>query len=103
MRAQENVPIVLVANKADLEAIGQRKVTPDEGRDLATKFRCPFVETSAAHRSHVDEVFQTLVREIRKYEEAEDELGSDKDQRHNSKWKKLWHSFSKKVRRNKKN
>lgn len=101
MRAQENVPIVLVANKADLE--GQRKVSPEEGRDLATKFRCPFLETSAAHRSHVDEVFQTLVREIRKYEEIEDGdgHGSDKDHTGHSKWKKLWHSFSRKVRRKK--
>ena len=50
--------MVLVANKIDLS--GQRKVTTEEGRDLANKFHCPFLETSAAHRSHVDEVFHTL-------------------------------------------
>ena len=50
--------MVLVANKIDLS--GQRKVTTEEGRDLANKFGCPFLETSAAHRSHVDEVFHTL-------------------------------------------
>ena len=32
---------------------------------LAEKFGCPFYETSAAHRRHVDDVFHTLVREIR--------------------------------------
>ena len=47
-----------MANKIDLS--GQRKVTTEEGRDLANKFHCPFLETSAAHRSHVDEVFHTL-------------------------------------------
>ena len=31
----------------------------------AEKFGCPFYETSAAHRRHVDDVFHTLVREIR--------------------------------------
>ena len=66
VRAQENVPLVLVANKVDLSSTGQRRVRSEEGEDLAEKFHCPFLETSAAHRSHVDEVFQTLVREIRK-------------------------------------
>ena len=59
---------MLVANKLDLHSTGQRRVSSEEGQDLAEKFRCPFLETSAAHRSHVDEVFQTLVREIRKYQ-----------------------------------
>ena len=36
-----------------------------EGQALATKFGCSFYETSAAHRRHVDDVFHTLVREIR--------------------------------------
>ena len=54
--------MVLVANKTDLS--GQRKVTTEEGRDLANKFHCPFLETSAAHRSHVDEVFHTLGKQF---------------------------------------
>ncbi len=60
--------MILVANKVDLEPSGQRRVTPQEGQDLANKFNCPFIETSAAHRRHVDEVFHTLVREIRKHQ-----------------------------------
>jgi len=71
-------------------------VSPEEGQDLAEKFRCPFLETSAAHRSHVDEVFQTLVREIRKYQEAED----NKDHE-SSRWKKLWYSITRKTRKKK--
>lgn len=50
-RAQEHVPLVLVANKVDLAASGQRKVTQEEGRDLGSKFRCPFLETSAGENS----------------------------------------------------
>ena len=92
VRAQEHVPLVLVANKVDLAASGHRKVTADEGKDLASKFRCPFLETSAAHRSHVDEVFHTLVREIRKHREE-----GNKDQKL-SRWRKLWHTFSRRAR-----
>ena len=39
----------------------------EEGATLANKFGCPYIETSAAHRRHVDEVFHTLVREIKRY------------------------------------
>ena len=44
-----------------------RQVTHDEGTALANKFGCPYIETSAAHRRHVDDVFHTLVREIKRY------------------------------------
>ena len=66
VRVADNVPVILVGNKIDLEQSGQRKVSPDEGQTLANKFGCKFVETSAAHRRHVDDVFHTLIREIRK-------------------------------------
>ena len=64
VRASEDVPIILVANKVDLEQT-MRMVDSSEGEALAEKFSCPFYETSAAHRRHVDDVFHTLVREIR--------------------------------------
>ena len=38
-----------------------------EGRDLAKKLGCRFIETSAKQRINVDEAFSDLVREIRKY------------------------------------
>jgi len=94
VRAQENVPVVLVANKIDLS--GQRKVTTEEGKDLANKFRCPFLETSAAQRSHVDEVFHTLVREIRKHHHEEGE----KDQE-TSRFKRIWCAIARKAKRKK--
>lgn len=63
VRASEDIPLVLVGNKFDLQH--QRKVTLDEGRALASQFGCPFYETSAALRHFVDDAFHTLVREIR--------------------------------------
>ena len=37
VRAQDNVPVILVANKVDLEQNGQRRVSYEEGRSLANK------------------------------------------------------------------
>jgi Ras-like without CAAX 2 len=66
VRLTEDIPLVLVANKLDLQS--QRKVSLEEGKALAMQFGCPFYETSAALRCNVDEVFYTLVREIRRKE-----------------------------------
>ena len=44
----------------------QRQVSHEEGQALANKFGCPYIETSAAHRRHVDDVFHTLVGEIKR-------------------------------------
>lgn len=78
-------PVVLVANKCDLEY--ERQVSMNgtsycvsvsnthcnklaEGRDLAKLLGCKFIETSAKQRINVDEAFSGLVREIRKYNKA---------------------------------
>lgn len=58
-------PIIVVANKCDLE--NERQVAASEGRDLAKSWNCRFIETSAKQRVNVDEAFYNLVREIRKY------------------------------------
>ena len=65
VRAADHVPVILVGNKVDLESEGHRTVSPEEGQDLARKFGCRFLETSAAHRRRVDDVFHALVRDIR--------------------------------------
>ncbi|EJU04580.1 ras-domain-containing protein [Dacryopinax primogenitus] len=62
----DNFPVVIVANKCDLEY--ERQVGGHEGRDLARHFGAPFIESSAKHRVNVDEAFTALVREIRKYQ-----------------------------------
>lgn len=67
VRLSEHIPLVLVANKVDLES--QRRVSTQEGKALAAQFGgCPFFETSAALRHYIDEAFFTLVREIRRKE-----------------------------------
>ena len=66
VRRCEDIPMVLVANKIDLES--KREVTTEEGQALAQEFGCQFFETSAALRHCVDDVFHTLTRQIRKKE-----------------------------------
>jgi len=56
-------PMILVGNKCDLE--DRREVTTMEGTELAKSWGSAFIETSARTRLNVDEVFFTLVRQIR--------------------------------------
>lgn len=67
VRLTQDIPLVLIANKLDLQ--NQRTVSTEEGRSLAKEFGCPFYETSACLRHYIDDVFYTLVREIRKKQE----------------------------------
>jgi GTPase KRas protein len=60
----DKVPTVIVGNKCDLEQ--ERAVSTPQGRELAAKAKCPFLETSAKARINVDECFFELVREIRR-------------------------------------
>lgn len=65
VKDKDYFPVIVVANKADLEY--ERQVGTHEGRDLAKHFGCRFIETSAKQRLNVDEAFYDLVREIRQY------------------------------------
>ncbi|CDO76993.1 hypothetical protein BN946_scf184298.g20 [Trametes cinnabarina] len=69
VKDQDSFPVIVVANKCDLEYERQLPTQPpyEEGRDLAKHFGCKFIETSAKNRINVDEAFSQLVREIRKY------------------------------------
>ncbi|KAI9320557.1 ras related protein 1b [Dichotomocladium elegans] len=59
----ENVPMVLVGNKCDLEH--ERVVTTQQGMVLSQQWGgTPFYETSAMFKINVDEVFHDLVRQI---------------------------------------
>ena len=59
------VPLVLCGNKCDIE--NERQVSTIEGQELAKKFNCIFLETSAKTRINVDELFFNIVREIKKF------------------------------------
>ncbi|VDD81535.1 unnamed protein product [Mesocestoides corti] len=50
----ENIPIVLVGNKCDLE--DERAVGKEEGQKLARQWNCTFMETSAKSKINVSEV-----------------------------------------------
>jgi len=60
VKGKEDVPIILVGSKCDLES--DRDVPKSEGEALAQKWNCPFFETSSKTRVNVDEVFTELVR-----------------------------------------
>ncbi|KAF7721555.1 Ras GTPase [Apophysomyces ossiformis] len=64
VKDRDDFPIVLVGNKCDLEH--DRRVSYQEGRDLAKQYNCPFLETSAKQRIKVDDIFYDIVREIRR-------------------------------------
>lgn len=59
----ENVPVLVVGNKSDLES--ERQVSYEEGLAFARSLNCPFLETSAKQRINVEEAFYGLVRNIR--------------------------------------
>ena len=67
-KAQFKCSFELIIHTLLLLGLGyhQRQVSNEEGQALANKFGCPYIETSAAHRRHVDDVFHTLVGEIKR-------------------------------------
>jgi GTPase KRas protein len=81
VKDQDSVPVIIVANKCDLEyerqvgangmsmvsQLSQANDSFPEGRDLAKHFGCKFIETSAKVKLNVDESFYGLVREIRRH------------------------------------
>ncbi|MGB5913077.1 MAG: GTP-binding protein [Promethearchaeia archaeon] len=53
-----NLPIVLIANKIDLEE--QRKISKEEGLNKAHELKCSFIETSALHNINVQDTFKIV-------------------------------------------
>ena len=59
---KEKIPFLLVGNKADLDS--ERQVDPIRGQELAAKYDCGFMETSAKTNTNVTEAFHSLVRSV---------------------------------------
>ena len=60
----DNVPMVLVGNKADLA--DKRVVSPESIQELKEKLKVPYYETSAKKAQNVEECFFELVRILRR-------------------------------------
>jgi small GTP-binding protein len=73
----EDVPLVLVGNKCDLEE--ERSVSKEEGKNMAEKFgdHCKFIEASAKACINVEDIFMNLVRLIDKANEPDAEDDED--------------------------
>lgn len=52
-----------MGNKVDLAHL--RKVPGSEASALASEWNCPYIETSAKTRQNVEQVYTTLMRQIR--------------------------------------
>ena len=55
---------ILVGNKCDLEE--SRKVSTEEGMELAKHYEIPFLETSAKNSVNVESSFITMSKEIKR-------------------------------------
>ena len=67
--------IFLIGNKIDLT--DQRKISKEQGEELAEEFKIPFFEASAKSGKNVDEVFKALYNKICEiYGDLERERGS---------------------------
>ena len=62
VRDTDDVPIIVVGNKCDLES--QRIVSVDDGKALAEKYFADFLEVSAKAEIRVNDVFTTLIKNI---------------------------------------
>mmetsp|Transcript_16891 Transcript_16891/g.47623 ORF Transcript_16891/g.47623 Transcript_16891/m.47623 type:complete len:193 (+) Transcript_16891:104-682(+) len=63
----DEFPMILVGNKCDLDK--HREVPKEKGENLAKQWRIPFLESSAKARINVDEIFFTVVKDIRSNED----------------------------------
>ena len=60
--ASKDVYKILVGNKCDMES--DRKVTVEQGKEFAQKYKMQFFETSAKNSINVQQAFEAMTREI---------------------------------------
>ncbi|KAK5998849.1 Ras-related protein RSR1 [Cladobotryum mycophilum] len=72
IKDDENVPMVIVGNKADLEET--RVIPRAKGFSVSQKWGAPYYEASARTRTNVDEVFIDLCRQMLRKEDESGEF-----------------------------
>lgn len=77
VKDDENVPIVIVGNKADLE--DQRAVSRSKAFTLSQRWNAPYYEASARTRTNVDEVFVDLCRQMLRRDDLDQPNSVDGD------------------------
>ncbi|KAI1402633.1 ras-domain-containing protein [Hypoxylon fuscum] len=78
IKDDENIPIVICGNKADLE--DQRSVPRTKGFQISQRWGAPYYEASARTKTNVDEVFIDLCRQmLRKDDAGENYLEEQED------------------------
>lgn len=60
----DDLILMIVGNKIDLESKGERKVSTEEGLQLAKELSALFMESSAKTRLGIKSIFEELVRKI---------------------------------------
>ncbi|CAF1382344.1 unnamed protein product [Rotaria magnacalcarata] len=76
-------PMVLVANKIDL--VHLRRISEEEGRELAAELKIPYIETSAkVPPKNVDVAFHELVRVIRQQMQTQNPIKRKRKKRRNT-------------------
>ena len=66
IKERPDFPVLLLGNKADLDP-QDRRVTLEQGQELAKSWGCGFYETSAKTRQNIEESFDYLVRAMVKH------------------------------------
>jgi len=61
-----NVPIILVGNKTDLHV--DRRVTQEQGKNLAAEMKAAFLETSAKENQNVEDIFRRVIAQMENIE-----------------------------------
>lgn len=77
IKDDENIPIVIVGNKLDLEE--QRQVERGKAHALSQRWQAPYYESSARTRMNVDEVFVDLCRQMLRRDDAYDRSQDNDD------------------------
>jgi len=80
IRMSNDFAVVLCANKVDLQndPTYDQKVPTIQGKTLAEKHNCPFLETSAKTGKNIEECFHELIRVMRRKKTIDDDSASSK-------------------------